>query len=214
MTRSRFFPKGCHIRASETNGRRELRGFAPIHEWNMMFDWWSQAYYLEKFSEKCDFEVGSAEDGADCFGLYNHNADDVLGRTKNKTVKVDFRQDGLHYTLKVPKTSRGEELWELASEGTITDTSFAFIVDEYEMEKANPKKKQLARITYTKARLMDVSPCTRGAWSGATLNPREQKTDSGRSLFEDFALKELKNLEVEKNLLYLAGWVEQKIKKP
>ncbi len=70
-------------------------------------------------------------DMSDCFLKYNHN-DTVMAmaRTKNKTLQIDIREDGVYITANLANTTAGRDLYELVKRGDIDKMSFAFTIRE------------------------------------------------------------------------------------
>ena len=103
-------------------------------------------------------------------------------KTKNDTLKLDIRADGLYVEADLSKNATGRELYEDVKNGFYDKMSFAFSVeaDEYNRET------HTRRITRIK-KLFDVSCVTNPAYS--------QTSVSARSYFEVEAEKERKALE-------------------
>jgi HK97 family phage prohead protease len=103
-------------------------------------------------------------------------------KTKNGTLKLDLRSDGLHIEADLSKNATGRELYEDVKNGFYDKMSFAFSVeaDEYNRET------HTRRITKIK-RLYDVSCVTEPAYS--------QTSVSARSFFDAEVEKERKALE-------------------
>lgn len=79
-----------------------------------------------------------ALDGADiteCFLKYNHS-DHVMGmaRTKNGTLQIFVRDDGVYIRAELANTSGGRDLYELVKRGDIDKMSFSFTIAEEEYD--------------------------------------------------------------------------------
>lgn len=74
----------------------------------------------------------SLQSGRDILCLRDHDKSVLLGRTKAKTLELEERSDGLHYSVKLPDTQAGRDLLTLAERGDLGGVSFGFIpVDEH-----------------------------------------------------------------------------------
>lgn len=66
-------------------------------------------------------------DVSDVFLKYNHSDNFmVLARTRNKTLSIEDREDGVYIRAKLANTSEGKDLYELIKRGDIDKMSFAF----------------------------------------------------------------------------------------
>jgi len=66
-------------------------------------------------------------DVSDVFLKYNHSDNFmVLARTRNKTLSIEEREDGVYIRAKLANTSEGKDLYELIKRGDIDKMSFAF----------------------------------------------------------------------------------------
>ena len=66
-------------------------------------------------------------DLSDVFLKYNHSDNFmVLARTRNKTLTIEEREDGVYIRATLANTSEGRDLYELIKRGDIDKMSFAF----------------------------------------------------------------------------------------
>lgn len=66
-------------------------------------------------------------DVSDVFLKYNHSDNFmVLARTRNKTLTIEDREDGVYIRASLANTSEGKDLYELIKRGDIDKMSFAF----------------------------------------------------------------------------------------
>lgn len=110
--------------------------------------------------------------GNDVRALYNHDANMVLGRTTNGTLRLEEDEQGLRVAITLPDTSYASDLWQLVQRGDVSQMSFGFTVgkagQEWRKEGANP----IRRITKV-ARLIDVSPVTYPAYPQTSIQARD-----------------------------------------
>ena len=65
-------------------------------------------------------------DSASVTALYNHNADQVLGRVGSGTLRLEEDDIGLRFELDLPDTSYARDLSALVQRGDVAGCSFAF----------------------------------------------------------------------------------------
>ncbi len=89
-----------------------------------------------------------------------------LARTTNDTLKLTTDETGLRYEAKVANTSLGRDLLELMRNGTINQSSFAFVVDDDSWEvKDGVNIRTINKVS----RLYDVSAVTYPAYEEASV---------------------------------------------
>ncbi|MEK4779834.1 HK97 family phage prohead protease [Bacillus sp. FSL L8-0199] len=72
----------------------------------------------------------SLSENSDIRALFNHNWDNVLGRTKSGTLRLEEDEKGLKFEIELPNTSVGRDLAESMSRGDINQCSFGFWITE------------------------------------------------------------------------------------
>lgn len=118
-----------------------------------------------EYIDKRAFDKVLAEN-PDVVAVWNHNENELLGRTSSGTLKLWTTEQGLHYELDAPDTSLGRDLRALAARGDVTSSSFAFTVKSQEWEKRDGKK---VRLITQIGKLFDVSLVTVPAYPDATV---------------------------------------------
>ncbi|MDJ0462016.1 HK97 family phage prohead protease [Streptomyces sp. H27-C3] len=66
----------------------------------------------------------------DVFATFNHNADNVLGRSSSGTLRTGEDAEGGWYEIDLPDTTTGRDLAELLKRGDVRGSSFTFTVDQ------------------------------------------------------------------------------------
>ena len=66
----------------------------------------------------------------DVRGLYNHNPDNMLSRTTNKTLKMAEDSIGLHYEMDLADTQTARDVYSLIDRGDISGCSFSFSIPD------------------------------------------------------------------------------------
>ena len=104
-------------------------------------------------------------------------------KTKNGTLALESRDDGLYMQADLSKNETGRELYEDIKNGFYDKMSFAFSIEDEEYDKETHTRyiKKIKKI-------YDVSAVTFPAYSNTTI--------SARSFFEAEAAKELKAKEL------------------
>lgn len=160
--------KGVVKRAAADS--RRVEGVAVV------FNSWSED--LGGFREKI---APGALDGvierSDIFALLDHDRRrGILGRSKRGdqvSLKLDVREDGLHYSFEAPETALGDEVLSCLQRGEIDGSSFAFTVLEDQWERNGDTYER----TITKIdELYDVSPVYSPAYSQTTCDLRGLET--------------------------------------
>lgn len=85
--------------------------------------------YFEEIIQPGAFARSLSENG-DIRALFNHNWDNVLGRTKSGTLRLEEDERGLKFEIELPNTSTGRDLAESMSRGDINQCSFGFWIAE------------------------------------------------------------------------------------
>ena len=141
----------------------------------------------------------------ECFALFNHDMNMVLGRNG---VNVTLSQDdnGLLYSIKLPDTSIANDVRALVKAGIINKSSFAFTVAEESFIKADPKNNMPnMRIINKIEQLYDVSPVTRPAYPDTSVAARgfkkmEAQEEIRMSLLEMRLKSNINKLKFNKQL--------------
>lgn len=61
----------------------------------------------------------------------------TLARTRNGSLQLETRADGLYFTAVLPNTSAGRDTYESVKSGLLTDMSFGFLPASQQIDKAN-----------------------------------------------------------------------------
>ena len=110
---------------------------------------------------------------SDVFALLNHNdSRGILGRCTNGkgSLKLEIDERGLKYSFEAPNTALGNELLEYLRRGEVTESSFAFTVEEDEVHR--DKDDNITRTIVKFEELYDVSPVYRAAYSSTNVYAR------------------------------------------
>jgi len=158
----RVAPVTTEIR-SEGDGSWTLVGHAAV------FD--SRSQSLGGFHEVIQrgaFRKVLRQDGLDVRALFNHDQNQVLGRTTNGTLTLTEDPKGLRYEVNVADTSYGRDLRVLLERGDVTQSSFAFKVGKDGQTWSDEEDGTMLRTITEFGDLLDVSPVTYPAYSATS----------------------------------------------
>lgn len=126
--------------------------------------------------------------GDDVRALFNHDPNHILGRTLSGTLRLSLDDVGLVYEVDLPNTEMAETVSCAVERGDVTQSSFAFIVNEATWTEREDGT-WLRTITNLK-RLYDVSPVTYPAYPDATVGMRSAMVKEQRQLRDASLLEE------------------------
>ncbi len=110
------------------------------------------------------------------FCLFNHDREKVLGRSRygKGTLKIENRDDGLYYELKLPDTNLGHDVAEYIKRGDVFGSSFAFCLPEDGSgEHTFRDENRVLHREITKIeRLFDLSPVFEPAYLETSVSKR------------------------------------------
>src|SRR5690625_2278559 len=101
--------------------------------------------------------------------LWSHDTSKVLGRIRNKTLRLKEDNDGLRFELDLPNTTLGNDTYESIKRGDVDGVSFGFNVETDEIQEPDD---DLPLRTITKARLLDVSAVAFPAYLASEVSAR------------------------------------------
>jgi len=148
------------VRADE--GGLTLGGYAALYETSAEIAGFTERIERGAFTEAVQRD--------DVRALFNHDPNYVLGRTHAGTLTLTEDARGLRYDVRLPETTWARDLHESIKRGDISQSSFAFRVDEEEWEKGTKATLPVRRIR--KVTLYDVSPVTYPAYAQTTVSAR------------------------------------------
>jgi hypothetical protein len=140
-----------------------LRGYGAVFN--------SESKDLGGFVEQ--IEPGAFDDvlSDDVRALFNHDPNLVLGRSGAGTLRINQDLKGLRYEVDLPDTQLARDLYTSIKRGDISQSSFAFIVEEDYFSEDLENNKFTRHITKVRS-LIDVSPVTYPAYEEASVSAR------------------------------------------
>lgn len=112
--------------------------------------------------------------GTDTRALFNHDPDNLLGRTVTDTLKLKSTRFGLEYEIMPPDTQTARDVVALLERGDLTGSSFSFLIGE-ETWKEDDEGNEIREIKQV-SKLFDVGPVTFPAYEATTANMRSLET--------------------------------------
>ena len=106
----------------------------------------------------------------DVRALINHQSSLILGRTKADTLQLSVDDKGLHYRIDPPDTQYARDLIASIRRGDITQSSFAFQVEDDNWNEDDDGR--LIRTIKSFKKLFDIAPVTYPAYSDTTVAAR------------------------------------------
>ena len=153
---------GMELRAMDQEEKRTVRGYAATFE--------SRSGDLGGFIESIDREAFSETDMDDVRALFNHDSNFVLGRTKAGTLRLMVDENGLAYEIDMPDTQLGRDMYESIKRGDISQSSFAFTIEDDEYRKEGDT---VYRTIKKIKKLYDVAPVTFPAYEATSVQARK-----------------------------------------
>lgn len=154
------------VTRSGDESSRHVEGYA------LVFD--SESKDLGGFTERISRNaLDGVLESSDVLALLNHQQErGVLARWRGAegSLKLEVDEIGLRYEFDSPRTALGDELLEGLRRGDISQSSFAFTVEDEEWSKDDEGNyhRTINRIN----RLYDVSPVYNPAYDATTVNAR------------------------------------------
>lgn len=109
----------------------------------------------------------------DVRGLFNHDANLILGRNKSKTLRLAVDATGLAYDIFPGEQSYARDLEISMARGDVNQSSFAFSMpSDYSGERWVREGKVVTRYIKKVSRLYDVSPVTYPAYPDTNVGLR------------------------------------------
>jgi HK97 family phage prohead protease len=129
-----FFPS-VELRAykTEEESRMLVEGYAIVFN--------SESRDLGGFTEvvKENALDGALERNTDVLALYGHDYQNVLGRQSADTLQLEKDERGIKFTLDLPNTQLGRDVYTLVERGDLKGNSFGFTVEKDSWDKKGDK---------------------------------------------------------------------------
>jgi len=106
----------------------------------------------------------------DVVALFNHDPNQLLGRTSSGTLELSSDDKGLRYSVTLPNTELGRTIAELTARGDLRGSSFAFTVEPRGEQWAPGEDGKPRRSIREVSGLFDVSVVTHPAYPSSTTS--------------------------------------------
>lgn len=116
-------------------------------------------YSLGWFDEVVRAGAFDDADMSDVVALFNHDDNIPLGRTGAGTLAIEVDGVGLKYTIDLPDSPNGRNVYEAVKRGDIRESSWAFTVRKQTWTERGRNEADLREIMQIE-RVYDVSPVT------------------------------------------------------
>jgi uncharacterized protein len=93
-------------------------------------------------------------DSANVYAFWGHDEKRILGATQSATLKLEPRDDGLHFSVELRDTAEMEDYFQTIARGDCNGVSFGFIAEKESWDNTQ----EPALRTLTEVRLLEVSP--------------------------------------------------------
>lgn len=172
MKMERRFVKGAQVRAKKGD-KPGIEGYGSVFNQDYVLYEDSSWRFVETIQPGAFQRVLKEKQDTRC--LFNHDANQVLGRTTNGTLRLVEDDSGLHYENDLDtRTTVGQNVGAFVDRGDVNGCSFAFTVSKqsYRDEKGADGKITSTRIIEEIENLYDVGPVTYPAYDGTSVSPR------------------------------------------
>lgn len=163
----RRFLKGAEIRADKQG---HISGHAAV--FNQEYVLWDSPYYRFVEIIKPGAFTRALDEKHDVRCLFNHDPNQLLGRTAAGTMDLEQDDKGLAFDTTLPDTQLGRDLPVLVKRGDVTGASFAFTVTKQTLREAKDGDLVIQTREIEDVDLFDASPVTYPAYTGTDVNAR------------------------------------------
>lgn len=199
----RSLPVTLETRAEE-NGMRTVAGHVPYGvESEVLRDIWGDEF-VEELAPGCFDESLKARD---VVALWSHDTSQVLGGTKNRTLRLTSNEERLLFDLDLPDTQTGRDAWESIRRGDVDGVSFGMVVKRDKWSNNDGIYKR----TILEAELWEISPAVFAAYPASAVTCRSLETykKTAQEVI-DMSDKENRAIEPEQNKTEEATHMEEK----
>ncbi len=163
----RRFVKAAEIRA---DGDGHITGHAAV--FNEEYVLWDSDSYRAVEKVKPGAFTRALKEKHDVRCLFNHDPNQLLGRTSAGTMKLKQDDQGLYFDTTPPDTQLGRDVVTLVKRGDISGASFAFTVTKQNVTEVTVDNKIIRTREIEDVDLFDASPVTYPAYTGTDVNAR------------------------------------------
>ncbi len=164
-----FIYRRFDITASKADpSRLKLTGRPVVFETPALIQGLDSRGNLRKFFEVIDKDALSKTDFSDVPLRAEHDHRTIFARTRNKSLILDVRPDGLHMTAFLLDSEKGRTLYQEVESGLIPNMSFSFPASSRTADEGTRQGLPVRRVMAI-SRLVDVSVAAYGAYGDAAF---------------------------------------------
>ena len=194
MNNNKQFYPSVELRAykSDEDSRMLVEGYAIVFN--------SESRDLGGFTEvvKENALDKALERNSDVLALYGHDYQNVLGRQSAGTLQLDKDKKGVRFTLNLPDTQLGRDVYTLVERGDLRGNSFGFTVEKDSWDKVGDKVirtieqvKDLFEISIVSLPAYEATELTKRSYEDFTTEVEVEEPLDENSVYPQSILKHL-----------------------
>lgn len=157
--------RACEVRAKADG--KGIQGYAAVFNQLSEYLGWFREMVLPGAFSRC------LSTGPDVRCLFNHDSNNVLGRTKSGTLRLNEDLVGLAFDCDLPDTQMGRDVLEMVTRGDVDQCSFAFTVNQQNWCEEKDAAGNIQTIReLTDVDVLDVSPVAYPAYTQTSVSVR------------------------------------------
>lgn len=173
----RFYPlQKIEHRAGKSAGIRIIEGYAAVFDSPTVL-WENDAErVVEEVDRRCFSDTIRTDD---IRGLFNHNAEKILGRNVSGTMTLVEDVEGLWFEIEADeRQTYTSDLLISLDRGDVDECSFGFQVLDDEITRTTGGGKDIIRRRLLRTKLFDVGPVTYGAYPQTSVTARDARSEA------------------------------------
>ena len=146
-----------------------IKGISPpFNSMSVDLGGFREVFAPEAFDHLIGRHRNDPRGGLDVLALFNHDENQVLGRSTSGTLEMNRTDKGLAYAITPPDTQMGRDVVTLLRRGDLTGASFAFSVapggERWDQPADGPATRTVTKVD----NLYDISVVSRPAYPSST----------------------------------------------
>lgn len=151
------------VRAEKVNDKPHIKGVSPVYEaMSEDLGGWREIIHRGAFSRSINNET-------EILSTWNHDTGRILGNTRSGTLKLEEREDGVHFDIDPP--AHAADVMESIQRGDVHSASFGMNVLRDNLQEDTDGL--IVRHIF-EARLRTVDPCAIPAYSQSSSEVRSK----------------------------------------
>ncbi len=143
----------------------------------------------KKVYERIKREFLEEADMSDVLATFNHNFDQIFGRSSSGTLTLEIDDTGVKYRFELPDTSYASDLAVMTQRKDIKGSSFGFLIDfrDYEFEERGDS--EVVAYPTKIERILDIGPVVNPAYPSTTAENRSAFAVAAENYIEKRAME-------------------------